>query len=155
MVGLAKNATQAGWKVHWFVVWKNDMDITLEAARKSGTEENIHQEYYDYKKYFDLVRKMSVFVGMKLHSVALAMCAYVPSVMLEYRPKCRDFMMSVNQQHNNIRTDRFKADDVWEIVKAWNADRTQASRLLYDSIKPVAIKQKQKAIDVFNAMENK
>jgi len=154
-VRLAKTATQAGWKVHWFVVWKKDMDITLKAAKQSGTEENIHQEYYDHNKYLDLVRRMSVFVGMKLHSVALAMCAYVPSVMLEYRPKCRDFMLSIDQQDNNIRTDEFKADYVWEKVKAWDADRPRASRLLYDVIRPVADRQKQKAMDLFNMMENK
>ncbi len=154
-VKLAKTANQAGWKVHWLVVWKNDLEITLAAAKQSGTEEYIHQEYYDYKKYLDLVRKISVFVGMKLHSVALAMCGYVPSVMLEYRPKCRDFMMSVDQQHNNIRTDQFKADHVWEIVKGFDANRPQASRLLYDAIRPVAIRQKQKALDVFNLCENK
>ena len=155
MVTLAKIASQAGWKVHWFVVWKKDMDITLEAAKQSGTEGNIHQEYYDYNKYLELVSKMSVFVGMKLHSVALAMCGYVPSVMLEYRPKCRDFMMSLDQQDNNIRTDEFRADDVWEKVKAWDADRPQASRLLYDAIRPVANRQKQRALEVFNAMEGK
>ncbi len=154
-VQLAKTATQAGWKVHWFVVWKNDLEIALEAAKQSGTEGNIHQEYYDYNKYFDVVRKMSVFVGMKLHAVALAMCAYVPSVMLEYRPKCRDFMMSLDQQDNNIRTDEFKAHDVWERVKAWDANRPRISASLYDAIQPVATRQKQRALDVFNAMESK
>lgn len=154
-VKLAKTATQASWKVHWFVVWKKDMDITLEAAKQSGTEGNIHQEYYDYNKYLDLVRKMSVFVGMKLHSVALAMCAYVPSVMLEYRPKCRDFMMFLDQQDNNIRTDEFRAYDVWEIVKAWGANRPQASRLLYDSIKPVMENQKRRAMEIINLLGSK
>ena len=65
---LARIAKQAGWKVQWFVVWKEDLDITKKAAKLSSTEECIHIIYDDYKKYFNLVSRVSVFVGMKLHA---------------------------------------------------------------------------------------
>jgi polysaccharide pyruvyl transferase WcaK-like protein len=41
---------------------------------------------------------MSAFVGIRLHSVIMAMCAGVPSIMLSYAPKCLDFMTSVDLQ---------------------------------------------------------
>ena len=60
---------------------------------------------------------------------------YVPSLMLEYRPKCRDYMMSIGQEDKTIRTDQFKAEDVWDIVNTWNSKRQLLSEALYQSVK--------------------
>ncbi len=40
----------------------------------------------------------------------MAMCAYTPSVMWEYRPKCFDFMSSMNFEFLNLRTDELTVD---------------------------------------------
>ena len=88
---------------------------------------------------------------MKLHSVVLANCSYVPSVMLEYRPKCSDYMSSVGQEKYNIRTDQFRAKDVWSLVEDMNANRERYSRELYSAIKPLRDRQKLKAEDLMNS----
>ncbi len=41
-------------------------------------------------------------VGVRLHSAVLACCAGVPCVLLAYRPKCLDFMLSMGLQEANI-----------------------------------------------------
>lgn len=48
----------------------------------------MHMEYSNPLSYINLVSEMQAFVGLKLHAVVLAMCAHVPSILLEYRPKC-------------------------------------------------------------------
>lgn len=144
-VRLATLAKEAGWGVKWFVVYPPDLSITVKAAELSGTSEEIYETYSDVGRYLELVGVLSTFVGMKLHATALACCAYVPSVMLEYRPKCRDFMQSIGQDEMTIRTDRVKAEEVWDIVSALNSDRQAASKALYDAIQLLSKAQKSKA----------
>jgi polysaccharide pyruvyl transferase WcaK-like protein len=151
---LARLARQAGWRVKWFVVWPDDLDVTKHIAKASGTTAEIHEIYADYKAFLNLVRPLAIFVGLKLHSVALTTCAYVPSVMLEYDPKCRDYMQSINQDEAIIRTDRFVADEVWEIVKTFESRRQEISSRLYSSIKLVRDRQRQMAETLIAEMKD-
>ena len=153
-VRLATLARDSGWRVKWFVVYPPDLSITVKAAQLSGTSDEIHEIYSDVGRYLELVRPLSTFVGMKLHATALASCAYVPSVMLEYRPKCRDFMQSIGQDEMTIRTDTFKAEEVWDIVSALNSKRQAASKVLYDAIKPLSKAQKSKADQLMRTIAN-
>ena len=89
-------ATRQGWRITFFALMEDDNDIIREVARLGGiAKPRIIREYLDPDRYLARVRKMQAFIGMKLHSVILAMCAHVPSIMLEYRPKGLDFMESV------------------------------------------------------------
>jgi len=142
----AKLATLAReWQVTWFVVYPPDVPVTEKAAELSGTAGDIRRVYHDVNEYMELVKPLSTFVGMKLHATALATCAYVPSVMLEYRPKCRDYMKSIGQDEVTLRTDRFRAQEVWEIVSAWNSQRQKASKALYDAVRQLSETQESKA----------
>ncbi len=151
-IRLATFVRKAGWRVKWFVVYPPDLGITQKAAELSGTGQEIHRIYCDVNRYLELVRPLSTFVGMKLHATALATCAYVPSVMLEYRPKCRDYMQSIGQGDVTIRTDSMKAEEIWEIVSAWNSKRRAASKALYDAIKPLSEAQQSKADRLMETM---
>jgi len=151
-VKLASLARKSGWRVKWFVVYPPDLSITEKAAELSGTGDEIHRIYSDVAGYLELVRPLSTFVGMKLHATALAACAYVPSVMLEYRPKCRDFMQSIGQDEMTIRTDRVKAGQVWEIISALNSKRDEAAKALYAAIKPLSTAQRDKAEQIMQTM---
>jgi polysaccharide pyruvyl transferase WcaK-like protein len=142
---LAKLAREAGWSVKWFVVWPKDIEITRKAALLSDTEKELNLIYDDYHGFIDKMRTLSCFVGMKLHATALATCAMTPSVMLEYRPKCRDFMESIGQGKYNFRTDEFRAEEIWEILLSWNNKRNSVAKALLESIRPVQIHQKMRA----------
>lgn len=131
---LAARARQAGWNVRWFVVWPNDKEATLQAAHDSGTEAEVYEIYDDADRYLDLVRPLSVFVGMKLHAVVLATCAFVPSIMLEYQPKCRDYMRAIEQQDCTVRTDRFDGGQVWDLVQDLHGKRHQVSLALCERV---------------------
>lgn len=151
-VTLAARARKSGWKVRWFVVWPPDLAITEELAGASDTQDEICQTYSNPRDYINLVKSLSVFVGTRLHSVVLATCAYVPSVMLEYRPKCRDYMMSIGREDHVVRTDEFKAEAVWDFVKLLSSQREASSRALYESIKPLRDKQLKKAEEIMDSL---
>ncbi len=123
MEQLAARAKAAGWAVEWFVIWPKDLELTRKVAAASGTADCIHVVCRDYRDFMRRVAPLTAFVGMKLHATALATCALTPSVMLEYRPKCRDYMQSIDQDAATFRTDQFTADGVWELVDRWGASR--------------------------------
>lgn len=138
---LATLARITGWKVKWFVVCPADIEITYRLATASGTTSDICHVYNDPVKYMTLVKSCSVFVGTRLHSVVLATCAYVPSLMLAYRPKCMDYMLSIGQEDYVIRTDKMMAHELWEKTLYLNTERNRFSESLYLSMKPLRDKQ--------------
>jgi polysaccharide pyruvyl transferase WcaK-like protein len=140
-VRLAQTAKRNGYRVEWFVVWPGDLPVTRLAAAQSGTDEVIHEVYHDPSAYLTTVRHMSFFVGMKLHATLLATCAYVPSVMVEYRPKCRDYMASIGQADATVRTDEFRAALVWEMLSAWEKHREEIIRTLWRQVSDLKFKQ--------------
>ena len=147
-IKLARIAKDKSWIVKWFVVWPKDLDITLYAAKMSGASSEIYTIYDDPVMYLEKVSSVSTFVGLKLHAVALATCAYVPSVMIDYRPKCRDYMMSIGLKDATIRADIFSADHVWEILNNWDSKRSHISYSLFDSMRPIRKKQSAKAKEI-------
>ena len=149
-IKLAKLARKAKWSVYWFVVFPEDLEIAHTAANASGTSDNIYEIFNDPKKYIELVKPLSTFVGMKLHATILASCAFVPSIMLEYRPKCRDYMRSIGQDTATFRTDKFRAEIIWELVSSWNSQRHEKAETLFKAIKPLQQKQRQRAEKLMN-----
>ncbi len=99
------NVVRQGWTVEFFALMHDDFDIIQHVAQMAGIADPIvHCEFTNPDRYLKRVGKMQAFIGMKVHSVILAMCAHVPSIMLEYRPKGIDFMASVGQERFNVRT---------------------------------------------------
>jgi hypothetical protein len=111
------SATRQGWKIEFFALMDDDVHIIKEVARLGQiADPQIHCEYVDAHRYMARVSKMQAFIGMKLHSVILAMCAHVPSIMLEYRPKGIDFMASVGLEQFNIRTSDVEPSALFELL---------------------------------------
>jgi len=103
MTKFISNKIKEGWRVEFFVVCPQDLQAVNKVIEEVGIRNTkIHKIFDTATPYLEAVRSMSAFVGMKLHAVILAMCAGVPSLMIEYAPKCRDFMMSVDMQEFSI-----------------------------------------------------
>ncbi|HPC94052.1 MAG TPA: polysaccharide pyruvyl transferase family protein [Sedimentisphaerales bacterium] len=145
---LASLAKGDGWTVRWFVVWPEDYAVTESAAKESGTDEHIHAVYMDHTRYLHLVSKTRVFVGMKLHAVILATCAGVPSIMLEYRPKCRDYMESIRQGQLCQRVDQFKPEDILDRVRDIDGNREQCVADMATAISQLQAVQRLRADQV-------
>jgi polysaccharide pyruvyl transferase WcaK-like protein len=151
VASLARRAKSAGWNVHWYVVWPKDLEMTQQVAKESGTSAHIHTIYTDADEYMRSVRRLGAFVGMKLHATVLATCALTPSLMLEYRPKCRDYMQSVEQDEFTFRTESFTADQLWSILSAWQNNRAAAVNVLAARMQRAKRLQQDFARQVFPA----
>lgn len=154
MIRLARQAQRAGWKVKWFVVCPIDLDITRNIARLSSTSQDILEIYSDPYEFIRNVKTCSVFAGTRLHSVILAVCGYIPSIMLEYRPKCRDFMMSIEQQNLVVRSDSFIGENVWDIIIDIFSNHNDYSLKLFKSVQALRKNQNEKAREIQNWINN-
>ena len=69
-------------------------------------------------------------VGQRLHALVLAAAAGVPGIMLEYQPKCRDFMESIECSERSFRTDHLSAGQLIEALDELSSSRTVAAMKL-------------------------
>jgi hypothetical protein len=101
----AEAMTGRGWRLRFVAVWPEDLPVVLETARRVGREAEVVEGWTGLDVLLDRLRECRAFVGMKLHSAVLASAVHVPSVMLEYQPKCADFQRSVGRGDFLVRTD--------------------------------------------------
>ncbi|MFH1771971.1 MAG: polysaccharide pyruvyl transferase family protein [Candidatus Omnitrophota bacterium] len=106
MAKFTKVIIEKGWEVTFLPVLRDDIPYIEDVARRVGKSEvKLIYEYMNIERTLDFLEDCDLFIGEKLHSVILAKCVYTPSIMLEYRPKCLDFMMSLGLEDFNIRID--------------------------------------------------
>jgi polysaccharide pyruvyl transferase WcaK-like protein len=130
-----------GWSFKFFPVYKKDIEITYKMMKllKEYKVECV-ENYMDIDKFMDEMDNIDVFIGEKLHSVVLAICTHTPSMMLEYRPKCRDFMMSMDLNHLNVRTDQINRNQLVEIVEKLYDNLESEQDIIHE--KAIVIKNK-------------
>ncbi|WP_166503366.1 polysaccharide pyruvyl transferase family protein [Modestobacter italicus] len=82
------------------------------------------------------LKRCSVVVGEKLHALVLAARLGIPTLALEYRPKCRDFQLSVGRGDWVLRTDDLTVEALVDFVTAGLAaaeeDRAELRRSVED-----------------------
>jgi len=139
-----------GWRIRLFCVFREDWDVIIRLRDRLGqTVTNVVAEYRQPESYIQNVEQCDVFLGLKLHSVVLPFCRGVPSIMLEYRPKCRDFMKTVGAEDRCLRCDQMTSQQlVKQVFSAYeDAERIQAdqiristelSKQLYKEFKSIA-----------------
>jgi len=95
----------------FWCAWPSDMDATRALAKQVGiANQKIHLITNDVEESLDLCGRCTTFIGMKLPSVVTAICAGVPPIMIEYRPKCQDFMASLGLEEFVVRSDNIDVD---------------------------------------------
>ncbi len=102
-----------GYRVAFVPVWDADLPCIREAVKRLNRPDlvSIFRDFHSVEATMQCLRECDVFVGEKLHSVVLAVCANTPSLMLGYQPKCLDFMLSMELERFCIRTDRLVLDE--------------------------------------------
>ncbi len=129
---------QDGWEIEFIPVYPKDLGVIDAAIDLSGGKGkiSIFQDYHSVKQTLNRMEGYDVFVGQKLHSVVLAYCANTPAIMIEYRPKCRDFMASIGMEKFNLRTDQFCVDRVMPLFSEMYDDlekyRLENNRICVD-----------------------
>lgn len=154
IVNFIKRLAEDKWEITLFPACEDDL-VTSERIQRRLTHRNIrlHRRFLDVESFLNAVEEQDIFVGMKLHSVILAFCAYTPSFMLAYQPKCYDFIQTMQMGEFIMRNDSLNLDNLIE-----------RARFLYSNIEIIQERQykscqefKRRLIsfrnEVYNAME--
>jgi polysaccharide pyruvyl transferase WcaK-like protein len=145
IISFIKFAQSKNWNVLWFVVNPRDLLVTETIAKKTQTAQSILKLYRDYKKFMEIVKSCDVFIGTRLHSVILAISSYTPSIMLDYKPKCHDFMASIDQEKLTIRTDKINVSELYELTENILSNRSSLVDELVAKVGQMKKKQINKA----------
>lgn len=138
-----------GWSFKFFPVWQSDMEYIRKAANLLGEDyPYIVEDFLNIDTFMRELRSVDVFLGEKLHAVVLAACTYTPIVMIEYRPKCRDFMESLSLKKNNIRCDQIFENKIVDIVQQESDSSKESQMFLYSTIKFYKNKIRNASFDV-------
>lgn len=126
-----------GWSVSIFNVFQKDLTSIRSILRAKGWEDRIpihdHSDCDTARalRYFD---DIDVFVGEKLHASVFAAITHTPFVMLEYRPKCHDFMGSMDMLDYNVRVDQANEDQLMELVEKLYDTSADVEKKLFDTV---------------------
>jgi Polysaccharide pyruvyl transferase len=133
-------------EVRLLPVWDRDIPSNEDILERAGTSHCVMLRVFDtYAHYSAAVRDCEVFVGQKLHATAIACANRIPSVMIEYRPKCRDFMASLDLEDYVIRTDAFTAEAAKAMVDRLHLERKAVLERLDERVSHFRTKQSHAA----------
>ena len=140
---------ECGWSFVLFPVMPGDaLFAELASGRLRKYSVRTAENYLSPEHFLKQLREVDVFVGEKLHATILAIFAHTPSIMLEYRPKCRDFMLSLDLEDRLIRTDEIEhAMLVDRVEDLYNSRRDEQERL-FSRTQPM----KQRLVDAMQEM---
>ncbi len=127
------NKQKEGWSIEFFIINPGDFMLTKQFIKKSRlTHNGIHTIYENTQLYLDAVKHMKLFAGTRLHSVILAMCAGVPSLMIEYAPKNYEFMLSVGMEKYSITMTEITETLLNEMLDSINDESEDISKYIID-----------------------
>ena len=124
-----------GWDVEFVPVWAPDIPVIEQtiALTKDPGAISVFRDFLSWEAVIGRLAEYDAFVGVKLHAVVLACCAGTPSIMLEYRPKCRDFMDSIGMEEWTIRTDAAEPQALWDRLDALCSQGQSLQARLHDT----------------------
>lgn len=100
-----KRLITAGNEVRLLPVWADDIKSNEELLELVNSPKcTIRNAFSNLDSYTKELDECGLFIGQKLHSTIIACMERIPSIMIEYQPKCRDFMASIDMEDYIVKT---------------------------------------------------
>ncbi len=111
-VRFIRRLRESGWKVMLYPMGPEDRRVTETVLAELGDPEvRVKGWSGPLLDHFDAIAEQDVFVGVRLHSTAAAVCTYTPAVMLAYQPKNVEFMATLGLGDCCLRIDRLEDEE--------------------------------------------
>jgi polysaccharide pyruvyl transferase WcaK-like protein len=131
IVSTIKRLLSQGYEIKLLPVWDKDI------ASNKALLEKINDPRCTMKLCFDSLDAYNaelaacdLFIGQKLHATIMACMQRIPSIMIEYQPKCRDFMASVAMEEYVIKTSDCTPEVLLSLVKRLRLNTTNVQQIL-------------------------
>jgi hypothetical protein len=142
-----------GWRIRLVPTWPGDLAAFRELARRLGGATETVANFRRLGQLLRAVRECHAFVGVRLHSVALAAAAGVPALALEYHPKCAELHALVGREEHVIRTDAVTAAAIEEHVESF-ADREPHARAVAEGVAAAVTRLERRAGEIALAVQS-
>jgi len=107
---------------------------TLKYSRFS--EKMIVHRYIDsLNDLHQIILSLDLMIGVRLHSLILALGLGVPIIGAEYDSKIKDFTEEVGQQYFSIPTEKFTVEEVSQRVKTILSNQSEVQNKIVEGIK--------------------
>lgn len=113
---VVRDLKEKGFDVELFAVIPADVECCELVARQAGMDSSKVKICTSPADFFRMVGTYQLVVALKLHAGILAAAANVPFLMLEYQPKCLDFVMSLGWECFTIRTSHLTRDILSDMI---------------------------------------
>lgn len=135
IVILINKLIEKDYKVHLLPIFKEDIKSNLELLNLINNKNcTLHVGYSNLKEYRNVLNQCDVFMGQKLHSTIIACMDRIPSIMIEYNPKCKDFMKSINMDEYMLKTSDFSAEKAYKLLNLLYTQKLQVVHKLNKKI---------------------
>lgn len=109
---IIRELIEMGFNITLFPVVRSDEETMRSVVSEIRTRVSFCSHWHNFHEFHSQLEKCDLFIGEKLHSVVIAYISRTPAIMLEYRPKCCDFMKSIGFEKFNVKT----SDISWYII---------------------------------------
>lgn len=115
---LIRRLREKDWTITMYPMGPEDVAVTEETLRAVG-DSTIRMAGWSgsLTRLFDDIGSQDVFIGVRLHSVAAAICTYTPAIMIGYQPKNVEFMETLGLEDHCMRIDAFDVDAMVDLVE--------------------------------------
>jgi hypothetical protein len=152
---LAKYFLEKGWDVEFIPMQPVDLHLGLKIIQDFNLPKmSIWRNFQDIGKTINRIQTYDIMVGQRLHSVVIACGCGVPSIMLEYQPKCGDFMESIGMQQFSLRTDALELDKVISLIHDIDENYGEYCNQLLSICNSYRILQRQAAQEIINILHS-
>lgn len=122
----------AGYEVRLLPVWDKDLSSNRELHKRINDKNCVLIEdcYKSLEAYSKELEKCTAFIGQKLHASIMACMLRIPTIMIEYQPKCRDFMASVDMEYFIIKTSECTPQNLMKLFDELSARSDEIQKTL-------------------------
>lgn len=106
-----------GWTIFLYPTTKSDMDFMLENIGFKNVEGiRRYDNYTDLEQSLSFLESLDVFIGQRLHSIIFSAAVSTPFFALEYEPKTKDFLETINMANYASQVDRLDTKEIFNKI---------------------------------------
>lgn len=133
-----------GWTIFLYPTTKSDMNYMLENIGFKNIERVMkYENYTKLEESLDFLESLDVFVGQRLHSIIFSATVTTPFFALEYEPKTKDFLETINMANYAEQVDRLDAKEIFNKIDTIYSNIDSEQSNLHKEIAEAKKEQKQ------------
>jgi polysaccharide pyruvyl transferase WcaK-like protein len=143
-----------GYEIHLLPVWDKDIASNKALLVRVNSQKCTMIECFDsLENYSAELEKCDVFIGQKLHATVMACMRRIPSLMIEYQPKCHDFMASIDMDAFILKTSDCTPETLIDMLRKLQKDSKKIEQKLDKRIMQHRTKQFELAAKISKQLQ--